>query len=517
MKGIATSSHQRNISNKLTMLSLLLLAALTMSAQKTPPQVRHSHVGETVTAQGGVLTITCVGKKQNFDYRDAATLDADINSPKSVNFHPDGSKYYVNSLEGCATVVYDRKTGRKLKVISHRHDSGEGPLWNTPSGIYRFTHYPDGQQRSFGGKPVEATFSHGGRYLWVPYYRRTFDLNAQDPSAIAIIDTQVDSIVRMMETGPLPKMVACNHSGSRIAVTHWGNNTVGLIDITSDNPKQWHHLPYVVIGQELKLDFSLTESVDRDKHSGQLLRGTVFTPDDRYLLVGCMGGGGGIAVIDMKPQPHYVGRIGNIYNARHLIISGNCLYASINVTGVVQRVPLDSVIQAIAHRQGTNISLGHWQTARVGAGARTIEASPSGRYVFAACNLASALYVVDTEHMQTIAQIPVDSYPVGLDISQDGRFVIVTSQGRQHQGGNAVNLYRVDYADTLETQAYQAMHNAGSTTHTDSVSSPLPTITGENTRGWWQWLCDHAAVAGTLACLALLLLIGWLHLRRFKQ
>lgn len=488
-----------------------ILVTAVAQAQAQPP-VHHSHIGESMTAQGGVLTITNVGKKQNFDWRDSATRDEDVFSPKSVNFHPDGSKYYVNSLEGCATVVYDRQTNRKLKVISHRHSSGQGPLWNTPSGIYRFTHYADGATRAFGGKPVEATFSHGGRYLWVPYYRRTFDLNAQDPSAIAIIDTRVDSIVCMMETGPLPKMIVCSHDGTRVAVTHWGNNTVGLIDITGDDPKQWHHLPYVVVDHELKLDFSLTHEVNRDAHSGLLLRGTVFTPDDRYLLVGCMGGGG-IAVIALKPEARYVGKIGGISNARHLIIKGGYLYASVNAAGLVQRVPLDSVIHAIEHRQGMSIGLRGWQTCKVGGGARTIEASPSGRYVFAACNSASALYVVDTQRMQAIGHITVDSYPVGLDISQDGRFLVVTSQARNYQGGNAVNLYRVDYADSLEAKAYHAMLSAERQAPGDSLLSPPPSVKGE-AAGWWQWVRDNALVAGTVAGIALLAFIGWLVHRR---
>lgn len=485
----------------------------TAQAQAQPP-VHHSRIGETMTAQGGVLTITNVGKKQNFDWRDTDTRDEDVFSPKSVNFHPDGSKYYVNSLEGCATVVYDRETNQKLKVISHRHTSGEGPLWNTPSGIYRFTHYPNGQQRAFSGKPVEATFSHGGRYLWVPYYRRTFDLNAQDPSAIAIIDTRVDSIVRLMETGPLPKMITCSHDNTLIAVTHWGNNTIGLIDITAADPKQWHHLPYVVVDHELKLDFSLTHEVNRDAHSGLLLRGTVFTPDDRYLLVGCMGGGG-IAVIDMKPEPRYVGKIGGISNARHLIINHGYLYASVNAAGLVQRVPLDSVISAIEHRQGSAISLRGWQVCKVGGGARTIEASPSGRYVFAACNSASALYVVDTERMRAIGQITVDSYPVGLDISQDGRFLVVTSQARNGHGGNAVNLYRVDYADLLEAKAYHENLASMTTTPPDSIQvAPDSNEPSSSTGGWWQWLSDNALVAGTIAGIIVLLLAGWLFVKR---
>ena len=49
--------------------------------------------------------------------------------------------------------------------------------------------------------------------------------------------------------------------------------------------------------------------------------------------------------------------------------------------------------------------------------------------------------------MQVAASIEVDSYPVGLDISNDGRYVIVTSQGRGNQGGNAVNIYEVEYAE----------------------------------------------------------------------
>ena len=97
--------------------------------------------------------------------------------------------------------------------------------------------------------------------------------------------------------------------------------------------------------------------------------------------------------------------------------------------------------------EGKTTTLSGWEQCQVGEGARTIELSPSGRFVFAACNLASKLFVVDTRTMKTVANIDVDSYPVGLDISNDGRFVIVTSQGRENKGGNAVNIYEVEYAE----------------------------------------------------------------------
>ena len=479
-------------------MPLMCLACLL--ASNAQPPVVHSHIGQKVEAPGA-LTITNVGKHQQHDWRDKATLDTDIFSPKSVNFHPDGTKYYVNSLEGCATVVYATNDNHKIKVISHRFESGTGALWAAPSGYYRFTHYPGGESRAFSGKPVESTFSHGGRYLWVPYYRRTFDINAQDPSAVAIIDTRTDSIVRMMETGPLPKMITCSHDGRTIAVTHWGNNTVGLIDVTGDDPKAWHHLPYVVVDHELALNFSLTHEVNRDANSGLLLRGTVFTPDDKYLLVGCMGGGG-IAVIDMTSRK-YLGKIGGISNARHLIINHGYLYASVSSADLVQRVPLDSVLSAIASRQGTSISVRcPWQVCKVGGGARTIEASPSGRFIFAACNSSSALYAVDTRQMKVVAQIPIDSYPVGLDISRDGHMLVVTSQARNYHGGNAVNLLHVDYADeAAERAAVTTTPQPADTLATDSVAQ------GESAKGTGLWKTitgEHWPVAATLAVVALL-------------
>ena len=145
-----------------TRITLLLMVwTLGIAVGPAEPPVLHSRIGETMTATNGALTITNIGKKQNRDYRDTATLDQDVFSPKSVNFHPNGKKYYVNSLEGCRTVVYDMATNKKIKVIHHDFKSGEGPLWNTPSGIYRFKHYTGGEKRPFMGKPVESCFSHG--------------------------------------------------------------------------------------------------------------------------------------------------------------------------------------------------------------------------------------------------------------------------------------------------------------------------------------------------------------------
>ena len=428
---------------KLFLLGLIGLIA-TSSVRAANYPIVHPRIGKTTYSADSAVTLTLEHKMQQFDWSDKATLDKDIFSPKSVNIHPDGTKFYVNSLEGCATVVYEMGTWRKLAVVSHQFEESDSALWAKSSGLFPFRHYTR-NLNTFKGKPVESAFSHDGRYLWVPYYRRTYDINAQDPSAVAIIDTRTDSIVRMMETGPLPKMVACSHDGRHMAITHWGDNTVALIAIDNDDPKDWHYEQLFIIDYQLKLNYSLTQSVNRDVNSGYTLRGTVFTPDDHYLLVGCMGGGGGIAVIDLEHM-EYKGRLlGMMSNVRHLIIKDEWLYLSINGGGYVQRIPLDTLLAAVGRMHDKRGRVDGWQNCKVMGGARTIETSPGGRYVFAACNAGSQLCVVDSKTMTMIAQADVDSYPVGLDVSRDGEYVILTSQGRSNGGGNAVNIFRVVY------------------------------------------------------------------------
>lgn len=422
-------------------LVILFVALLGVTDAQT---VVYASLGDSEKSDDGLFTITLVSKKQYYDPSDTLTLDRDIRSPKSVNVHPDGSKYYVNSLEGARTVVYEVGTNKKLKVINHKFNNANATLWSKPSGLFEFTHYTT-SLNTFYGKPVESTFSHEGRYLWVPYYRRSYDINAQDPSAVAVIDTEVDSIIRLMETGPLPKMIAVSPDNRYVAITHWGDNTVGLIDISGESPSEWHYVSCVEVGKKLTLDFDLETPVNRDVNSGLCLRGTAFTPDSQYLLVGCMGGRGGVAVIDVASFTY----LGTVYgmksNLRHLVIRNDYLYLSINKSGYVQRASLDGFLDAVSSMKSRKARYTEWENSKVGAGARTIDITPDGRYIVAACNLGSCLDVIDALTMKKVVTIHTDPYPVGLVISKDGNYVYTTSQGRSKEGGNCVDIFKIDY------------------------------------------------------------------------
>ena len=97
------------------LIPLLLLGFSVASAQEADvnsveksgshPTVVHPKIGNVWS--GGGLQVTFLTRKQQYSSSETETLDKDIHSPKSVNFHPSGRKYYVNSLEGGKTVVYD--------------------------------------------------------------------------------------------------------------------------------------------------------------------------------------------------------------------------------------------------------------------------------------------------------------------------------------------------------------------------------------------------------------------------
>jgi len=426
-------------------MQIVVAATLILSPLFTGQTLRRVSIQQKSSPAAAAVEITLVHRFQHYNnaglHRNDV-YDEHIHSPKSVNILDAKHKFYVQSLEGCETIVYSLDSFKRMGVIPHTFTKEQAPLFKETAYFdYGFRTVEPGKENLFQGKPVESCFSHDGRYLWVTYYRRTYDANAVDPSALCIIDTETDSIVRVMPTAPLPKMIAASPDNKFVAVTHWGDNTVGIIDISGDDPQQFRYLNNVVIDYRPNLNFG-NRTVNRDSECGHCLRGTVFTPDSRYLLVGKMGGAGGIAVIESATQK-YLGTLrGKRPNVRHLVISGENLYLSVNRDGYVQKIAYDPWISGL---QNDSAAAPLWYEAPVGAGARTIVLSPDGRFVFAAVNNACKVVCIDTQTMQKVCEIPADAYPVGMDISRDGKYLIVTSQGKENGGGNSVMVYCIDY------------------------------------------------------------------------
>jgi DNA-binding beta-propeller fold protein YncE len=370
-------------------------------------------------------------------------LDNEIRSPKSVRFSKDGTKFYVNSLEGGKTVVYSWPTLKKLKTISHRFDRRHAALFGNETTVFDYPYFsepPAGDVNSFMGKPVESELSADGRWLWIPYYRRDWDADAQSPSAVAIIDTKTDKIVRVMQTGPIPKYVVSSPDGKYTAIIHWGDNTIGIIDTSSGDPNQFQYISHLVV--ERQLDQAPLKDTDRDATCGFCLRGAVFSSDSQYLIIARMGGGG-IAGFHV-PSKTYLGTITNIaVTPRHLALDlEDNLFVSSNQSGYVSKLPVNVVIDALRKANGRRIAGPRWPSVYVGKGARTLDLSPDGKLVFVAVNESSEMVTLDS-NLRVLAKTPVDPYAVGLAVSPDGTAVIVTSQGHSGHGGNSVNIIQL--------------------------------------------------------------------------
>lgn len=368
--------------------------------------------------------------------------DKHIISPKSVNILDQRKKFYVHALEDHTTRIYTLYDFISIGTISHSFKSEHPHLFKETTFEDRTFRTKVKDVNNFLGKPVESCFTHGGKYLWVTYYRRSFDANAVDPSAVCIIDTETDKIVRVMPTAPLPKMIACSADSKTLAITNWGENTVTLVDISSENASEFQYITTITIDRKASNSF-VGVDVNRDSDCDNCLRGTVFTPNGEYLLVAKMGGNG-IAVIDMKSRS-YIGTIKGLRsNIRHLILSGPYLYLSTNKGGFIQRMVLDDLLYWI---KAGNLELSYQavETVDAGEGVRTIVADPTGRYLFAAANNDSKIVVIRSIDMAIIARCDVDSYPVGLDISEDGHWLITTSQEKPEGGGRSVNIFYVRY------------------------------------------------------------------------
>jgi DNA-binding beta-propeller fold protein YncE len=404
------------------------------------------------TPKDAPVVMTFVGRWQAYNPQSVNPLDhfdRDIDSPKSAIFSKDGNSVYVNSLEGARTVVFDSRGLTKTAVIPHKFKSEKELFSGKPPFAYTF---PSSQTKpnEFSGKPVEGVVTHGGRFLWITYYRRDYDEESKGPSAMALIETATNKVIRVFGTGPIAKYVQVSHDGTRLAVSHWGDNTVGLFNISGEDPSKFSEITNLVVEKQL----SVSEMTgNRDKNCGFCIRGLAFTKDDKFLFVSRMKQGG-IAMFDMKSKekPFYMGTvIGISPGPRDLQLSpdGEYLYSGCNSSGFISKIPIAKLLEKMKGHTAKNEKVKaadlNVVSTFAGMGIRSIKLSPNGKYLFAAVNQGSELQSYQSQDMKLISRIPVDSFPVGLDISPDGSQVWVTSQGRNLKGGNSIGVFQIKY------------------------------------------------------------------------
>lgn len=376
--------------------------------------------------------------------------DEDIFSPKSIQFSKDGKKVFVHSLEGHKTVIFNEDGSEKSGVIQHRFTSSHNNKLidlKAPFG-YQFTNK---KPNIFSGKPVESILSHDGKYLWVTYYRRSYDSLGQDPSAVSVIDTDTLQIKRVMGTGPISKYIEKSHDDKWIAISNWGDNTVGIYKI--DSPKVEKFKEHQLLIVEKKHPLKNLKS-NRDKDCGFCVRGLAFSKDNKYLFVSRMKGGG-IAIYEITKNEKfkYLTTVFGIQPGTrdlHVSMDGQYLYAGCNATGTISKIPLNELMALVHKKNNEKIELSNKELTElkivkqfIGLGVRSFKIHPSLNYIFSTSNNGSEIIILKSDDLKVLGRVPVDSYPVGLGISPNGKYLWTTSQGKDSMGGNSVSVFLI--------------------------------------------------------------------------
>jgi DNA-binding beta-propeller fold protein YncE len=405
-------------------------------------------IGEVSRPADGVVRMTLIARRQSYNSDPTHPMDfydTGVNSPKSVAFNPQGDKVFVNSLEGANTIIYGKQGFQHLATISHRFSKEDKQLFAGPMPFgYKFA-VAVKEPNVFSGKPVEMEITHNGRFLWVPYYRRDFDTRGVMPSGLALIDIQTEKIVRVFHTGPIPKGVNASPDGKFLAISHWGDNSVGLLDISGDDHRRFKPYELLIVDKQLPLE---NVKINRDQDCGYCVRGLAFTADSKYLFVGRMKRGG-LAVFKVGGgKPNYLGTLHGIDpSPRDLKINGEHLYASSNGSGYVFKFIWRELLALIESSEIKDLYITeqdvHMEKVFVGLGPRSLNISRDGKWLFVAVNKTSEAVAVESSRMKIVSRVDVDSFPVGLALSPNERELWVTSQGRGGVGGNSVSIFQV--------------------------------------------------------------------------
>lgn len=101
-------------------------------------------------------------------------------------------------------------------------------------------------------------------------------------------------------------------------------------------------------------------------------------------------------------------------------------------------------IQNLEQKTKPQITLKDWKSLKLNSGVRTIALSYNEKYLFATLNSTSELAIIDTQSMQVLEKHKVASFPVGLAVSKEDKYLAVTSQGKEGLGGgNHVDIFEL--------------------------------------------------------------------------
>ncbi|ABA20584.1 Peptidoglycan-binding domain 1 [Trichormus variabilis ATCC 29413] len=304
-------------------------------------------------------------------------------SPKSVVYSGNGLFFAQNMMYNHTITVYDRNY-ELVKVIPDEVDLSK-------YGHSRF-------KGKYRGAPVEASFSHNGKYAWISNYQmygpgfnnpgsdKCHPSQKTDKSFLYRINTETLKIDRVIPVGSVPKFVATSTDENLILVSNWCSWDLSVVDINQN--------------QEIK----------RIK-LGPYPRGIVVDAASETAYVAVMGSYN-IAKVNLRDfSVQWLRNIGS--SPRHLNIDpeGKYLYASLNGEGKIAKIslPQGNLVKKIA----------------TGNAPRSMVLSANGQTLYVVNYGEDTVSKVRTSDMKVLQKVKVEPDPIGITYDPQTREVWV--------------------------------------------------------------------------------------------
>jgi YVTN family beta-propeller protein len=294
-------------------------------------------------------------------------------SPKSVVASPAGLVTAQNMMYGHTVSVF----------------SADGKLKDTIKDSVDLSAFGiDGHPGTSRGAPVEAAFTHDGKYEYVSNYSmygKNFGPegldsctpgSAPDKSFLYRIDTATLKIDQVIAVGAVPKYVAVTPDDTKVLVTNWCSWTMSVVDV-----KTARLVKTIPIG-------------------GAYPRGIAVAPDSKSAFVAVMGSQRIVKVNLASKNVSTFAHTGN--GPRHIVISpdGRYLYVTNNTSGTVSKVDA---------RTGEVL-----KTVSTGQQPRSMAISSDGRAVYVVNYESSTVSKLRTSDLKQIARSATDHHPIGI-------------------------------------------------------------------------------------------------------
>jgi YVTN family beta-propeller protein len=344
---------------------------------------------------------------------------------KSVLFSPDGKYLYSINLEGGSVYEFERATRKITRKLIFKQTPAKGYDYEKRKWI----------ANSFEEKPVEACFSHNGKYLWVSLHnaKGIVAWNLRDTSSVLVENTKLATLnivshsigkltkaksnkiklkLPFFKTGETPKVMTLSKNGKQLFVANWHSNTVSVLDISSSNPNDWNKT--------------------KDISVGSVPRGMCASENGKFLFVGHMGSNTvGIVSLDSFKLIKSV-KIG--VTPRHIISNGKDLFTSLSSPEKIVRLGQDSlkVLQTVSTKDDP----------------RTISLSEDHKFLFSVSYADDLLEVLDAKTLKVLRTEKSSHKPVGVTVFQQAD-TIEAWVGNYSSSNISVFTYRVNYEPFL--------------------------------------------------------------------